>query len=139
MNYTLIGYKPDSSDYCMGCHMTSYDSEHFIICSKDEEHVSTVWADNISPELRSGEACFRITILFNGLELHQHDDTAIVEIEKRLTALEALVEKKVAQNKALQEAEKNKKLLLQKESEAELQRQKDLNELQRLKKLYGET
>lgn len=56
MNYTLIGYKPDSSDYCMGCHMASYDSEHFVICSKDEEHVSTVWADNISPELRPGEA-----------------------------------------------------------------------------------
>lgn len=28
-NYLVIGYKPDSDDYCRGCHMASYPSDYF--------------------------------------------------------------------------------------------------------------
>lgn len=51
MKYLVVSYKASSDDYCRGCHMASYSSDHHIeILTKDEaiDHVSTLEATQLS-------------------------------------------------------------------------------------------
>jgi hypothetical protein len=45
MNYTLIAYKPDSSDYCMGCHMGSYSSDLEMKNRLEEDELLEMWSN----------------------------------------------------------------------------------------------
>ena len=42
--YIFVAYKPDSSDYCMGCHMASYPSEFVFEVDLSKEELAIAWA-----------------------------------------------------------------------------------------------
>lgn len=69
MNYTLIAYKPDSDDYCMGCEMARYRSDHRVICSEDPAAIALAWAEVETTKLAHGEAGYECTLLLNGEEV----------------------------------------------------------------------
>ena len=71
--YTILAYKPDSSDYCMGCHMASYSSGFEYHCTEDRaEAVKFIGklVDN-NKHMDSHEVGYEITILINGAEPSQ--------------------------------------------------------------------
>lgn len=53
--YLLIAYKPNSDDYCRGCHMSSYDSHFVNVESEDIDDIITTLARLKSEEFRCNE------------------------------------------------------------------------------------
>ncbi len=43
--YTFVAYKPNSSDYCMGCYMESYSSEFAFETGLSEDELVVAWAN----------------------------------------------------------------------------------------------
>lgn len=62
-----IAYKPSSDDYCRGCHMASYSSDHIIETFDDVEQVMPWIKDILNKELSINEDGYEITIIVNGM------------------------------------------------------------------------
>ncbi len=62
-NYTLIAHKPESDDYCMGCHMESYYSDFKIHTQLTRYELIQKWANFAATELDKNEAGYDITVL----------------------------------------------------------------------------
>jgi hypothetical protein len=77
VNYTVIGYKPDSADTCLGCVMERYDSAHVLFLTTDELDFVEKWAELLFKNLirKHGESAYEITVLVNGEDLHDLPDT----------------------------------------------------------------
>ncbi len=61
--YTLIAHKPESSDYCRGCHMASYSGDysthHYITAAE----VIDAAAGYLAKPLRCNEAGYTLTLI----------------------------------------------------------------------------
>jgi len=65
--FILIAYKPNSSDYCMGCHMASYGSDFIFEEYQDVESLAQKLADIDEWYLEDGEDGFEPPyIIYNG-------------------------------------------------------------------------
>lgn len=67
MKYTLIAYKPDSDDYCRGCHMASYKSGHVVHYNMDHAELlkQLIKIEKENLELQINETGWEITIFGN--------------------------------------------------------------------------
>jgi hypothetical protein len=100
MNYTLIAYKANSADYCRGCAMERFDSEHVILQTEEREELLNKWSDLLCQNMnrQRGEDTFDITILVNGSDLWC-DDIPDVSYSDLTDAANALAAEKDAQFK----------------------------------------
>lgn len=69
--YTLIAYKPDASDYCMGCHMASYSSDFEMAHGASLAALAPAWkrALHADHNSESGDASYELNLLINGVPL----------------------------------------------------------------------
>lgn len=63
--FTLIAYKPDSDDYCRGCHMASYSSDCIVRMNLTPVELVQEWAKLQTLETGTGEAGYDILVLAN--------------------------------------------------------------------------
>jgi hypothetical protein len=69
--FTLIGYKPNSDDYCRGCHMAAYSSDLEVWAGDDRAELIRRWAYLVerNGKLEQSEEGYTISVLVNGLPL----------------------------------------------------------------------
>jgi hypothetical protein len=69
--FLLIAYKPDSSDYCRGCHMASYSSDHEIHTHLNAETLVVHWAHYLQKnlDLDHSEAGYTFWVFKNGIKV----------------------------------------------------------------------
>lgn len=66
--YIFIAYKPDSADYCRGCHMGSYSSDFILADDITEKELIEKWAEALyrNETLDSNEVGFDIYVFTHG-------------------------------------------------------------------------
>lgn len=130
MNYTLICYRPNADDYCMGCHMGSSDSTHEIYYSKDREFIAAMWATCLVEDQfkDQDEAEWEITLLIDGIEPTDIDVT-----NKFVKDATVLFKERCKIRRENTEREND---LIRRNQAEELKKQ-ELNELQRLTTKYS--
>ena len=135
MNLTIIAYRPNGDDYCMGCHMGSSTSDLDIIqiydISEASERISHYLFENMIKDLEYED--YEITILFDGQEANT---------ETRRMCKEDIMEaaqKRAIERLSIYESEQaDRKLKKQKEKERVL-READLKQLAKLKAEYEQS
>jgi hypothetical protein len=77
MNYTVIGYKPNSEASCRGCVMDRFDSDQVLLLTTDELEFVEKWADLLFKNLirKHGESEYEIEVLANGENLYDLSGT----------------------------------------------------------------
>lgn len=67
--YTFIAYKPDSDDYCRGCHMCSYASDFISEQRLDREELVREWANVMvkNENTRVSEKGYEVQVYENGI------------------------------------------------------------------------
>lgn len=66
MKIIIIAYKPDSEDYCRGCHMASYGSDFIIETFTNAEEMITLVKEILNRKMRVNEVGYTITVIVNG-------------------------------------------------------------------------
>ncbi len=114
--FTLIGYKPNSDDFCRGCHMASYSSDLEVWVGDDREELIRRWADLVqrNGKLEHGEEGYTIhSVLVNGLPLFttEHVQSGAMsdenidrmdDVQREHAAFEALLAAELARRRAAQ-------------------------------------
>lgn len=69
--YLLVAYKPDSDDYCKGCHMASYSSDFVRHNHLSREELIQKWGELIAKnkQLECNEAGYDFYIYEDGVEV----------------------------------------------------------------------
>jgi hypothetical protein len=127
MKYILRAYKENSSDYCMGCHMESYDSDYIEEGPLSEEELIKAIARIKTIELSYKECGYEIWYEIYQPEEISHEKSE--EINNRVsTLIDDILLEKERKKKETEENEKKKML--------EKQRLKELAKLKELKEKY---
>ena len=133
MNYTLIAYKPNNDDYCMGCHMASYSSDFELFHTIDKQELVNKWL-SIHQQERSHddrECGYDITILVNGQPLEK------VNYDEFLRLKTVVNERLVVWNKQ-QDEEDTRKKEKQEQSIAQQEQDRERAMYLKLKEKFGE-
>ncbi len=69
MVFSLIAYKPESDDYCMGNHFDHYSSDFRLLTTENEDELFDELVFLYSREYGTGEDPYTITILINGRQI----------------------------------------------------------------------
>jgi len=122
--YLLIAYKPNSNDYCRGCHMASYSSDFIHYESDNFDHIVQKLAECYAFETDCGEAGYE--------EIHVYgpSDEKVAEV---YSAARLRSEEIAAERKRLAEVAAAKK----RTEDAEKEKARRLAEFERLKKEFG--
>ncbi len=77
--YTVVAYKPDSSDTCRGCLMASYPSDCRLFVGVNRHQLIEHWAQIKAHVLDQGEVEYCVTVLssFNGAPVVVFSDQGI--------------------------------------------------------------
>ncbi len=150
--YTLTLHKPDSDDYCRGCHMASYPGNfEFIYDISEEKLISTV-ADYMTVKLEYHEVGYSsyIHVYHNGhlsvINIEHHSGDLYFKDETDATGediqvLAELIEKIKIAYKEKKEFKEKEEARLKKEAELkklEESKARELAEFNRLKKKFEE-
>ena len=132
--YTVIAYKPDSNDYCMGCHMASYSSDMQWLSSENEEEVAQFIAEFIKKNHFSecGEDNYEFTYLYNGLENPYDEDSDSCPFDDILKDAELLAKDKIKQQ---EEKDREYKILQEKQKQEEI-RQREYQKYLKLQEKF---
>lgn len=68
MGYGLIAYKPNSDDYCKGCHMASYSSDFICEFGLNQEQIVDKLIELIYYKCDTGEEGYEQVLIFFGDE-----------------------------------------------------------------------
>ncbi|MEX3984114.1 hypothetical protein AB4Y45_34740 [Paraburkholderia sp. EG287A] len=101
--YTLIAHKPESSDYCMGCLMSSYSGDMEIAygSSLDELAALATRCSLANLKLDRGEEGYELTLLIDGfpmLDLLYEPDTSRLALAEEAREWLAGIEATAATN-----------------------------------------
>jgi hypothetical protein len=137
MNYTIIGYKPDSAETCRGCVMERYDSDHVLFLSTDELDFVEKWAELLFKNLirQRGECAYEITALVNGENLSDLPDTPELSFYNLQNQAD---QQSIILLRAHEEREQLKQQVRAR-AQASAQRESELRRLAELQKKYGGT
>lgn len=124
--YTIIAYKPDSSDYCRGCHMASYSSDLCYAYNLSYDDLLTTLADVLwrNRKLDTGEAGYddidiwRSTDQYNYVRL-THDSP---DYEQLMCAANGRADVRIAQEAADLERKKQEEVAREKATQAQRER-----------------
>lgn len=134
--FTLIAYRPNGSDSCMGCHMGSSDSELEITYHGSTDSLSEAYLKIRKQEFQDRNereiSSYVYTILCNGRDIL---DISVDFDQEMFTELNSLAEKE--QKIWLQQEEDA--LALKRQREHTVQREHDLAELARIQQRLGLT
>lgn len=106
--YILVAYKSDSADYCRGCHMASYSSDHEVIDTDDREYVVDAYAKYLSFEPKVNEGEYELTLFCDSDE-----ESLAIQSEAGIISKEMLVTRKAKREiarKAQEEQDKREAL-----------------------------
>lgn len=113
-NFILIAYKPNSEDYCRGCHMASYSSDLQQLETDNEQELIDFWAGLLATKLDHNEEGYEFTLYGADDIYEKHYDLstaaeakAAVLIANRKEA-EQLKEQAAKQRKAKQEEDRER-------------------------------
>lgn len=150
MKYILVAYKPDSSDYCRGCHMASYSSGYKMYSECTREQLIKEWAALRAIELSCNEAEYEFQLIIDGyfvggerhpyrgsIDIGEEEDENIVQpLRDEYDRL--LVEVRERNNQIIHDRnkEKDEKILQQTKKRQEEERAADLRKLEMLKAKY---
>ena len=123
MNYLIIAYKSDSSDYCRGCHMASYSSDFEFINTNDRNKALRFLVDKINTTLDYNESGFKFTMFLDGKTTDVNDNDG--STDEDLYNYEPIYEEDPAR---LLMAEANKVAQYEKEHAEEVRKQKKAQE-----------
>lgn len=135
MNYTLIAYKPNNDDYCMGCHMASFSSDFELFCTTSEEELLDKWLDIRKAERQfdEHEAKYEITILFNGID----PDSGGCEEYEEFIRLREIIDQRFEQWSKEQDEEDAREKLRKEYEAKKREREDDVRQLKQLQKKLG--
>ena len=156
--FLFLAYKPNSDDYCWGCHMASYSS-NFEIHSriKSSEALISIWADiiNRNKNLSVGEKGYEVQIYENGKCVYddiyggmsyedfesEYPDNFVEICDQKVEAMLKLKEeaekKATEQHQAKKEREQAQELLKQEKEEA-AKKESRRKEYERLKNEFSQ-
>ena len=106
--YILVAYKPDSDDYCRGCHMASYSSDHEVIETDDRAHIVDAYAKYLSFEPQINERKYELTFFCDSDE-----ESLAIQSEADIISKEMLTTRKANREiarKAQEEQDKREAL-----------------------------
>jgi len=111
--YLVVAYKPNSDDYCRGCHMASYDSEHHARRFEKEDELIDFISDLLSQPLDCGEDGFEYQIFepFEFEETEEFDERIKEETKKKIEARQKFEKEQAEQKKRLESARQKKQEL----------------------------
>jgi|SRR6201998_47647 len=75
MNYLIVAYKSDSSDYCRGCHMASYSSDFEFLNTNDRSKALRFLVDKLNVKLDYNESGFKFTLFIDGKTTDVNDNS----------------------------------------------------------------
>lgn len=128
MNYTIVAYKPDGEDICMGCHMGGWSSDFKLIVSTNRAAIIESLAGILSLNDRKDEGPeYDTQVLIDGLDYDNDEERRSIEMEAAERAKVLTAEREDRQKRV---AEEMKQRVM-----AE-QRANDLRQLARLKEQY---
>jgi hypothetical protein len=90
--YTLIAYKPDSADYCRGCHMASYSSDLIIYNSLDVNKIIDKMVE-LNSRIELNDNCneegyefsiYKNGIIISGDDVDGEDGSSYLEEEAKI-------------------------------------------------------
>ena len=147
--YTILAYKPDSSDYCMGCHVASYSSGFEYYYTEDRGEAVKFIAGKLvnNKHMDNNEDGYEITILMNGAEPSQDTWDELHEgkewsdhchAEAMMEEAKALAEKEIADAKKREEEAKAQREEAAKVQAAIDKENKERATYERLKAKYEE-
>lgn len=134
--FTLIAYRPNGDDYCMGCHMGSSDSELEITYHDSTDSLAEAYLKIKKQEFQDRKdreiSKYEYTILSNGRDIF---DISVDFDQELFTELNSLAEK---EEKIWLKQEEDV-LALKQQRERNTQRELDLAELARIHERLGIT
>lgn len=132
--YTLIAYRPNGDDYCMGCHMGSSSSEHSITYHKDIQALAEKYLEFKKQEFddRNDREImgYEYTILCEGQDIYDINPDFHKEVFDELTRL-------TKEDTIMWQRYEDDAKALKQQQERNKQREKDLAELARLQERLG--
>lgn len=154
-NYTLIVYKPYSSDFCRGCHMASYHADYQIFIYLTRAELIDKWAAFESYETQINEVSYECTVFINGhfvggdysekgSNCPEYDTDEYDEFEEKISAPLDAIFQEIQQEVSLKSQEivanrakaKEEAAKLKLQREAESKKQQDLKTLAALQAQY---
>jgi len=144
MNYTILAYKPDSDDYCMGCVRARYSADFEYRCTESREEAVKFIIEKLkaNKKMEFNESGYEITILINGKEVDSGtwlDETETWDYSDKETAqsmmqeAEAMLGSEEADAKAKAEAAEEAQKAADKVRKAQEKEENDAKEYERLK------
>lgn len=128
MKYMLDAYKPDSSDYCMGCLMDTYESDHIVLGPLSENELIEEIARIEAVELRVNEEGYNINYsIYQPIMVVSYEKREIIDSKASLLGKE--IKEKRKKEKSKLEWQKKKDAL-------EKEKQKELAIFKKLKEKY---
>jgi hypothetical protein len=134
MTYTVLAYKQDSKDFCMGCLMASYGSDFEFEAFKTEQEAIDFAAKFLAYDRKIGETGYDVTILVNGR--NWWDDVACEECvaSERIIAAASVLGKKLRDGRKERQAlDKQKAEEAKKKNQEAVREAHDVREYARLK------
>ena len=98
-DFSLTAYKPNSSDYCRGCEMASYDSDFIFVDGLDEKELIEKLADVLhqNMNMRCNEWGYsRIFISQSGIRIWDNDAPIYIAYDNMDLAQEEEINKGIA-------------------------------------------
>lgn len=160
--FILVAYKSNSSDYCRGCHMASYHSEHKLDINLNRERLIKEWARYTAYETKVGESGYDISVFgivegkivllysdshggiedFLGFDYDQRCDfeeiPEYIALEKEVSEIRDIVNRRVKNIIAKRLFDKQEMARKNKETEDNRKKQSELNQLAALKAKYNQ-
>lgn len=135
MTYTVFAYKPDSDDYCRGCHVASYSSDFEYKITDDREEVIKFLVEKYraNKHMDYNETEYGITLLFNGKE---PCDEAVEATKNMMAEAEVIAEREEIEAKAAAEKEAAHKKAVQEAEAKAKQEEADRKTYEKLKAKY---
>lgn len=138
MMITILAYKPDSEDYCRGCHMASYSSDFQRKSSENSEEIAEFLAGLmfLNSHFDKNESGYEFTWLFNGWDAEQGWDDDHIREEIEAEKLRKLIEPRAKELADAKESEWRVKMeKAARQAEASKTREIEAEERRRLKEL----
>ena len=93
MNITIVAYKPNSVDTCMGCVIEEFPSDCFIVTGTDVDEVAQSVAETVVIKERNNYDRFSYSAIIDGVHFGSLEATCLYEWDELYEELEDVYDK----------------------------------------------